>query len=273
MPRSGNHLLRGCLDHHKDLIVPPCEDYLPRNLVRSFRLQIRAFFTSSSKAKQLYQFMQKEGHFESVNHGNNINIKSNVPLLDLEKYYTYVEEQHRFGLFPSSIIKIHFKALELAISDNIIRSEKSYYVCFSALRSESKDLLKLHKLLSKEYEVKTIVTIRNAVQMINSVRGRSPGVSIESLCKRYKLFLEQAEMLKKKSVSLLILSFEEFINNQQVSISKICDFLEISDDKILRKNTLYGEEIEKNSSFQPGNRKLLLSSDEEALIDNLIQGK
>jgi hypothetical protein len=49
-PRGGNHLLRGLLDHHPQLLLPPDEDYFVRHLSRHPLLRLRGMLTSRSGA-------------------------------------------------------------------------------------------------------------------------------------------------------------------------------------------------------------------------------
>ena len=61
-PRGGNHLLRGLLDHHPQLLLPPDEDYFIRHLSRHPLLRLRGMLASSRGAPHIYRRLQKDGH-------------------------------------------------------------------------------------------------------------------------------------------------------------------------------------------------------------------
>ena len=66
-PRGGNHLLRGLLDNHPQLLLPPDEDYFVRHLSRHPLLRLRGMFASRSGAPGFYRRLQKDGHLERIN--------------------------------------------------------------------------------------------------------------------------------------------------------------------------------------------------------------
>ena len=69
-PRGGNHLLRGLLDHHPQLLLPPDEDYFVRHLSRHPLLRLRGMLSSHAGAPGFFRQLQKDGHLERINAGH-----------------------------------------------------------------------------------------------------------------------------------------------------------------------------------------------------------
>jgi len=127
-PRSGNHLLRGLLDGHPALLVPPDEDYFVRQLMRSPSQRFRSRVCSPGRAPDLYREIQKNGHFEEVVSGGTRNSYDTAGLLDLDAYYGYVRSHHRrFSL--SGVVRTHFEALEAALTAGLPGSRRKVYFC------------------------------------------------------------------------------------------------------------------------------------------------
>ena len=68
-PRGGNHLLRGLLDSHPALLLPPDEDYFIRHLSRYPWLRLLGMLVSGEGAPRFYRKLQKGGHLERVAEG------------------------------------------------------------------------------------------------------------------------------------------------------------------------------------------------------------
>ena len=94
-PRGGNHLLRGLLDHHPELLLPPDEDYFIRHLSRQPLLRWAGMLASAAGAPGFYRRLQKDGHLERINAGHGTEVFGTEGSLDLDAYYQYIRDHHR----------------------------------------------------------------------------------------------------------------------------------------------------------------------------------
>lgn len=249
MPRSGNHLLRALLDGHRQLAVPPDEDYFVRSLSRSFINRMHGFICPRLLAKTYYKKMQKNGFFEILNNGRSVNLNIKSPVIDLEKYYRNVRHNHRLFM-TYGLLENHLNALQTAIKYPFV-TESSYAVVFSALNPHHSDLTKIIRLLGKKYKFSVLVLMRDPVSQYASARKRNYVNTIEQFCSNYNAFCKEVQANSKHTrTDMRIVWFEELVRDCDSQMHGITQWLRIDYEDILCECTCQSSPTMSNSSFQ-----------------------
>ena len=135
-PRGGNHLLRGLLDHHPQLLLPPDEDYFVRHLSRHPLLRLRGMLTSRARAPGFFRKLQKDGHLERINAGHGTEVFGSEDSLDLGAYYDYILQHHQRGNLDNLVCN-HVEALAAALGHQM--GDGRLRVIFCALQPSNRD--------------------------------------------------------------------------------------------------------------------------------------
>jgi hypothetical protein len=244
-PRSGNHLLRGLLDGHPALLVPPDEDYFVRQLMRSASLRFRARVCSPSRAPELYREIQKNGHFEEVVSGGTRNSYDTAGLLDLEAYYDYVRSHHRRFSMGASV-RTHFEALEAALTKEPPGSRRKVYFC--AMQARRGDLEACGQILSQSYRIRTLFLFRDPRSHFHSVVGRHPEASVEKFCERQRRNWEAVNAFEQRFGSILRVAFGSVLEETERVMHAVCNYADIEFDPCVLEFTQGGRETWSNSS-------------------------
>jgi hypothetical protein len=249
-PRSGNHLLRGLLDGHPALLVPPDEDYFVRQLIRSPSLRFRSRVCSPGRAPDLYREIQKNGHFEEVVSGETRNSYDTAGLLDLDAYYAYVRSHHRrFSL--SGVVRTHFEALEAALKAELPGSRRKVYFC--AMQARRGDLEGCGEMLSQNYRIRTLFVFRDPRSHFHSVLGRNPDASVEKFCERQRRSWAAVNEFEQRFGSILRVAFGSILEETERVMNDVCKYADIDFDPCVLEFTQGGQETWSNSSH--GRRK------------------
>lgn len=244
-PRSGNHLLRGLLDGHPALLVPPDEDYFVRHLVRSSLLRFRLRLCSPGRAPDLYREIQKNGHFEEVVSGGTKNSYDTAGLLDLEAYYDYVRSHHRrFSL--SGAVRTHFEALEAALEAGQPGSRRKVYFC--AMQARRGDLQGCVEMLSQNYRIRTLFIFRDPRSQFHSALGRNPEVDIDKFCRRQRRNWAAVNKFERRFGSILRVAFGSILEETKRVMHDVCKYADIDFDPCILEFTQGGQETWSNSS-------------------------
>ena len=187
-PRGGNHLLRGLLDHHPELLLPPDEDYFVRHLSRSAWLRWRGMVTSKSTAPNFYRKLQKDGHLERINAGRGTEVFGSEGSLDLEAYYGYIRTHHERGSVDS-LVRNHIEALAVALGHR--HGDRRLRVFFCALQPSNEDLTGVSEILSRSYQVRGIFMVRDPRAHLSSKLVRNPTLSLRRFCQRQNRYWQE----------------------------------------------------------------------------------
>jgi len=250
LPRAGNHLLRGLLDGHQSLLMPPDEDYFVRTLARNTFYRLQGWFSSKKQAPSFYRIMQNNGFFERLNAGQGGDSHNTEPVLNLENYYAYVGQHHkRFS--SKSLYHTHCEALTRALLiDNLDSS--ALKVIFCVLYPLSNDVLNMSSLLSKYYSLKALFIFRNPLAIYCSAKKRNyyEKGKIDVFCRAFNKYYEDIALLKKKHTgNILNLSFESLVTNTELVMRRVASFLSIPYTDSMMRVTQNGKESISNSSF------------------------
>lgn len=244
-PRSGNHLMRGLLDGHPALLVPPDEDYFVRQLMRVFSLRFRSRMCSPGRAPDLYRKIQKNGHFEEVVSGGTRNSYDTAGLLDLDAYNNYVRSHHRrFSL--SVVVRTHFEALEAALKTELLGSRRKVYFC--AMQARRGDLEACGELLNQSYRVQTLFIFRDPRSHFHSVLGRNPEASVEKFCDRQRRNWEAVSKFERRFGPILRVAFSSILEETKRVMHDVCKYADINFDPCVLEFTQGGQETWSNSS-------------------------
>ncbi|MEP5763447.1 MAG: sulfotransferase [Halieaceae bacterium] len=245
-PRGGNHLLRGLLDNHPQLLLPPDEDYFVRHLSRSVLTRWRGMLCSSSGAPGFYRQLQKEGHLERINAGHGTEVFGSENSLDLEAYYGYIRTHHERGNLDS-LVRNHIEALALALGKR--HGDKRLRVFFCALQPSNTDLTEVGRLLSHSYSVRGIFLVRDPRAHLSSKLVRNPTLNLRRFCQRQNRYWRETEWFEQHCGPLLRLRFEDLVTDTEARMRAVCDFASIEyTDKVL-EYTQGGQPSISNSSF------------------------
>ncbi|MCA9401058.1 MAG: sulfotransferase [Candidatus Omnitrophica bacterium] len=249
LQRSGNHLLRGLLDGHPQLIVPPEEDYFVRTLARSHVEQIKGCLLKSSDAPGFYKKMQKDGHFERVNEGKNENSANRKPLFDLDQYYQYVQRHYKkYSL--QRLIQTHFEALSHTIIDQQVHPLKTK-VMFCSFNPLHYDVLNVGRMLSQYYDLKAVFIFRHPLGTYCSGRKRQEFDNIDLYCRQVNDHYEDVLKFSEENLGeVFCISFEKLIKNIEPNMRDVAHFLDIKFDHILNEYTQNREPTISNSSYE-----------------------
>ena len=243
-PRAGNHLLRGLLDHHPELLLPPDEDYFFRHLLRNPVVKLRGMLCAPQRAPAFYRSLQKEGHLERVNAGRSKNVSGTEDSLDLERYYAYVKSHHaRFSL--ATLIRTHVCALEAALG---AEGQGRKPVSFCAVQASKQDALRQGRVLARLYDLRSVFVLRDPRAHYASKLGRKPDLSLSSYCRQQNDYLKQIDALSRHA-PVLPVRFEALLCETEASMREVCDFLEIAFAEQVTRFTQNGEPTQSNSSY------------------------
>ena len=245
-PRSGNHLLRGLLDHHPQLFLPPAEDFFLRHLSRKPLLRWRGMLTSRAGIEDFFRQLQKEGHFERVNAGHGEQVFGSEDSLDLEAYYDYVRTHHRRGRV-NRLVRNHVEALAVALGHT--EGDRRQHVCFSPLQPSNRDLTRVSKLLARSYAVKGIFLARDPRAQLASNLVRNPTLDLGRFCQRQNSFRQEIDWFIENCGPALLLRFEDLVTDTETCMREVCKFAGIAFSPSVLEYTQSGKTSQGNSSF------------------------
>lgn len=247
LPRGGNHLLRGLLDHHPQLLLPPDEDYFVRNLLRSPFWRVQGWLTQPAHAPAFHRKLQKDGHLERVNAGSAKNSSGTEHTIDLDRYYAHVREHHaRFSL--DGMIRTHFEALAAALEHQQPGPDR-IKVFFCALQSDKLDIVLLGRRLSRLYDPRAIFVIRDPRAHFGSKRGRKPDYGLRMFCWRQNLYWRQVERFARDFGPVLRVRFEALVLDTERTMREVCAFAGIPFSDVAVRFTQAGNPTVSNSSY------------------------
>ena len=245
-PRGGNHLLRGLLDSHPALLLPPDEDYFIRHLSRYPWLRLLGMLVSGDGAPRFYRKLQKGGHLERVNAGHGTEVFGSEGSLDLVAYYRYLSEHHkRFS--PDLLVHNHVEALAAALGHT--PGDHRLRVYFCALQPSNRDLSRVGALLAQNYAVKGIFLVRDPRAHLASKLVRNPTLNLGRFCSRQNRYWQEIEDFQAKHGPVLRLRFEELVMDTEKSMRSVCQFAGIEFVPSVLEYTQGGEASRSNSSF------------------------
>jgi len=245
-PRGGNHLLRGLLDHHPQLLLPPDEDYFVRHLSRHPLLRWRGMMTSSAGIPDFFRQLQKEGHLERVNAGHGAQVFGSEDSLNLEAYYDYVSKHHRRGNV-NSLVRNHVEALAVALGHT--EGDGRLRVCFCALQPSNSDLTRVSKTLARSYAVKGIFLARDPRAHLASLLVRNPTVDLGRFCQRQNSYRQEVDWFIENCGPALHMRFEDLVTDTETCMREVCDFAGIAFSPAVLEYTQGGKASHSNSSF------------------------
>jgi hypothetical protein len=246
LPRGGNHLLRGLLDSHPRLLVPPDEDYFVRHLVRSPLERLRGCLCGPSQAPAFYHRLQKNGHLERVNAGRARNSSGTENTIDLDRYYGYVREHHvRF--LVDGMIRTHLGALQAGLARSQPGADR-VKVLFCALQST--DIVRLGRRLSRLYDVRGIFVFRDPRAHYGSKLGYKPEVKLRRFCRQQNRYWREVERFARDGAPALRVRFEALALDTERTMRGICDFAGIGFSESATRFTQNGSPTASNSSYQ-----------------------
>jgi hypothetical protein len=245
-PRGGNHLLRGLLDHHPQLLLPPDEDYFVRHLSRHPLLRWRGMLSSRSGAPGFFRQLQKDGHLERINAGHGTEVFGTEDSLDLEAYYRYISEHHERASLDS-LVRNHVEALAVALGH--VEGDGRLRVIFCALQPSNNDLIRVGRLLARSYDVRGIFLVRDPRAHLSSKLVRNPTLSLGRFCRRQNRYWEEIDEFAANFGPALRLRFEELVTNTETCMRQVCEFAGIDFTPAVLEYTQGGEASRSNSSF------------------------
>jgi len=245
-PRGGNHLLRGLLDHHPQLLLPPDEDYFVRHLSRDPLLRWRGMLTSRAGIPDFFRQLQKEGHLERVNAGHGKQVFGSEDSLNLEAYYDYVSKHHRRGSI-NRLVRNHVEALAVALGHT--GGDGRLRVCFCALQPSNSDLTRVSKMLARSYAVKGIFLARDPRAHLASLLVRNPTVDLGRFCQRQNSYRQEVDWFIENCGPALHMRFEDLVTDTESCMREVCEFAGIAFSPAVLEYTQGGKASHSNSSF------------------------
>lgn len=245
-PRGGNHLLRGLLDHHPQLLLPPDEDYFVRHLSRYPLLRLRGMLASRAAAPGFYRQLQKDGHLERINAGHGTEVFGTEDSLDLGAYYRYISEHHeRYSV--DSLVRNHVEALAVALGHS--PGDGRLRVIFCALQPSNNDLSRVSRLLSRSYSVRGVFLVRDPRAHLSSKLVRNPTLNLGRFCQRQNRYWQEIDEFAAEYGPVMRLRFEDLVTSTEPCMRKVCEFAEIAFSPAVLEYTQGGEASRSNSSF------------------------
>ncbi len=245
-PRGGNHLLRGLLDHHPQLLLPPDEDYFVRHLSRHPLLRWRGMLASKRGAQGFFRQVQKDGHLERINAGYGTEVFGTEDSLDLAAYYRYIREHHQRGSVDS-LVRNHVEALAVALGHR--EGDGRLRVTFCALQPSNRDLSRVGGLLARSYDVRGIFLVRDPRAHLSSKLVRNPTLNLRRFCRRQNRYWREIDNFAARWGPVLRLRFEDLVTDTETCMREVCDFARIAFAPGLLEYTQGGEISRSNSSF------------------------
>lgn len=245
-PRGGNHLLRGLLDHHPQLLLPPDEDYFVRHLSRHPLLRLRGMLASSNQAPGFYRRLQKGGHLERINAGHGTEVFGTEDSLDLEAYYQYINEHHqRFS--TDVLVRNHVEALAVALGHRV--EDTRLRVIFCALQPNDNDLSRVSSMLERSYAVRGVFLVRDPRAHLSSKLVRNPTLNLGRFCERQNSYWQEIDAFARDFGPVLRLRFEDLVTDTENCMRQVCEFAGIEFSEGVLEFTQGGEASRSNSSF------------------------
>ncbi len=245
-PRGGNHLLRGLLDGHPDLLLPPDEDYFVRHLARSLPQRLMGMLASPASVPDYSRQLQKVGQLERINAGRGSEVFGTEGSLDLDIYYRYLRQHHRRGSVDS-LVRNHVEAMALALGHRPGDGRQRVYFC--ALQPSNRDLTRVSRLLARSYTVRGLFVIRDPRAQLASKLMRNPGLSPRRFCIRQNRYLEEIDRFEQERGPCLRVRFEELIIDTEATMRRVCELAGIPFLPQVLDYTQGGEPSQSNSSF------------------------
>ena len=245
-PRGGNHLLRGLLDHHPQLLLPPDEDFFVRHLSRHPLLRWRGMLASSAGVPGFFRQLQKDGHLERVNADHGTESFGTEDSLDLEAYYDYVSKHHRRGSIDS-LVRNHIEALAVALGHTGGDGRLRVYFC--ALQPSNSDLTRVSEMLARSYDVSGIFMARDPRALLASLLVRNPTLDLGRFCQRQNSYWQEVDWFIENCGPALRMRFEDLVTDTETCMREICDFAGITFSPAVLEYTQSGEASHSNSSF------------------------
>ena len=245
-PRGGNHLLRGLLDHHPQLLLPPDEDYFIRHLSRHPHLRWRGMLTSNAGAPGFFRKLQKDGHLERINAGHGTEVFGTEDSLDLIAYYRYISEHHQRGDLDK-LVRNHFEALAIALGH--MAGDERLRVFFCALQPSNQDLTRVSEMLARSYDVKGIFLIRDPRAHLTSKLIRNPTLNLRRFCQRQNRYWQEINDFSENFGPALRMRFEDLVTNTEACMRQVCTFAGIEFSPAVLEYTQGGKAGYNNSSF------------------------
>lgn len=245
-PRGGNHLLRGLLDHHPQLLLPPDEDYFVRHLSRHPLLRWRGVLASNAQAPGFFRELQKDGHLERINAGHGTEVFGTEDSLDLEAYYRYIREHHQRGSVDNLVCN-HVEALAAALGHQ--QGDGRLRVFFCALQPSNMDLTRVSKLLARSYKVRGVFLVRDPRAHLTSKLVRNPTLNLGRFCQRQNRYWREIDWFDENCGPALRLRFEDLVTDTENRMREVCEFVGIDFCEGVLEYTQGGEASHSNSSF------------------------
>jgi hypothetical protein len=245
-PRGGNHLLRGLLDHHPQLLLPPDEDYFVRHLSRRPLLRWRGMLSSRAGAPGFFRQLQKDGHLERINAGHGTEVFGTEDSLNLDAYYRYISENHERASVDS-LVRNHVEALAVALGH--VEGDGRLRVIFCALQTNNSDLSRVGRLLARSYNVRGIFLVRDPRAHLASKLVRNPTLNLGRFCQRQNRYWEEIDEFAANFGPALRLRFEELVTDTETCMRQVCEFAGIDFLPGVLEYTQGGEAGRSNSSF------------------------
>jgi hypothetical protein len=245
-PRGGNHLLRGLLDHHPQLLLPPDEDYFVRHLSRHPLLRWRGMLASSAAVPGFFRKLQKDGHLERINAGHGTEVFGTRNSLDLAAYYDYVSKHHQRGNVDA-LVRNHVEALAVALGHT--EGDERLRVFFCALQPSNRDLTRVSQMLARSYDVKGVFLVRDPRAHLASKLVRNPTLDLDRFCQRQNGYWQETNQFMENCGPALRVRFEDLVTDTQACMREICEFVGIEYSPAILEYTQGGESSHSNSSF------------------------
>jgi len=245
-PRGGNHLLRGLLDHHPQLLLPPDEDYFIRHLSRHPKLRWRGMLMSRAGVPGFFRELQKDGHLERINAGHGTEVFGTEDSLDLQAYYDYLSKHHRRGSV-NSLVRNHVEALAVALGH--VEGDGRLRVFFCALQPSNTDLTRVSKMLTRNYDVRGVFLARDPRAHLASKLARNPTLDLGRFCQRQNSYWQEVDWFIENCGPALHMRFEDLVTDTETRMREICDFAGIEFSPAVLEYTQGGEASHSNSSF------------------------
>ncbi len=245
-PRGGNHLLRGLLDHHPDLLLPPDEDYFVRHLSRSAWVRWQGMLSSKAAAPGFYRKLQKDGHLERVNAGHGTEVFGSEDSLNLEAYYGYIRTHHERGNLDA-LVRNHIEALAMALGHR--PGDRRLRVFFCALQPSNEDLTAVSALLARSFDVRGVFLVRDPRAHLSSKLVRNPTLNLRRFCQRQNHYWQEISDFEQRFGPVLRLRFEELVTATEARMRAVCEFAGIEFTDGVLEYTQGGRPSVSNSSF------------------------
>jgi hypothetical protein len=245
-PRGGNHLLRGLLDHHPQLLLPPDEDYFVRHLSRHPWLRWRGMLASPDGAPAFFRRLQKDGHLERINAGHGTEVFGTEDSLDLEIYYRYIRAHHQ-RWDTDNLVRNHVESLAAALGHQ--EGDGRLRVFFCALQPSNRDLTRVGALLARNYAVRGIFLVRDPRAHLASKLVRNPTLNLGRFCRRQNRYWREIDDFALNCGPVLRLRFEDLVTDTERRMREVCDFADIDFAANVLEYTQGGEVSRSNSSF------------------------